>query len=203
MRILLASNNKGKLERYQNLLKQTNLNIELITPDSLGILPIETEEIGTSLRENAELKARAYFGKTNLPILSNDTGFYVEGEGLIDTPKRMALGKTHENTFTESELYEKMISFWKGIASKHGGKVDAAWVETFVLLYPDGSIKIADARREVTLTDQILGEAHINMPVRALYYSKATSKPAVTHTKEEELLEMKPIIGALKKLIGK
>ena len=196
MEILLATNNGGKVERFRKLLTHTNLDIQLFTPEELGIEILDVEENGKTLAENAEIKARSYFGKVSMPILANDTGFYVKGEGFIDTPKRIALG-AEEKTLTQKEITEKLLQFWKSIATKHGGKVDAAWVEAFVVIYPDGSVKRADSRREVILTDQEFGKAHTQMPVRALYYSKTTNKPAILHTEEEEILEMKPLIEAL------
>ncbi len=202
MKVFLATNNGGKIERFKNLLKQVDKEIEVYTPGDLSIEIINIEESGKNLAENARLKAQAYFGKVDMPILSNDTGFYIEGEGFVDAPKRIALGDTDENTLSKEEISKKLLNFWKGIATKHGGKVDAAWVEAFVVLYPNGEIKEADSRREVVLTDQEFGIPHIQYPVRALYYSKDTNKPAVQHTKEEEILEMKPVINALSKVLG-
>src|SRR3989344_1951720 len=202
MKVFLATNNGGKIERFKNLLKQVDKEIEVYTPGDLSIEIINIEESGKNLAENARLKAQAYFGKVDMPILSNDTGFYIEGEGFVDAPKRIALGDTDENTLSKEEISKKLLNFWKGIVTKHGGKVDAAWVEAFVVLYPNGEIKEADSRREVVLTDQEFGIPHIQYPVRALYYSKDTNKPAVQHTKEEEILEMKPVINALSKVLG-
>jgi len=196
MKILLATNNGGKIERFKKLLTHTNLDIQPFTPTELGIEILDVNEDGSTLAENAKIKAHAYFGKVNMPILANDTGFYVEGEGFIDTPKRIALG-AEEKTLTQKEITEKLLQFWKSIATKHGGKVDAAWVEAFVVIYPDGSVKRSNSRREVILTDQEFGTAHPQMPVRALYYSKTTNKPAILHTEEEEILEMEPVIKAL------
>ena len=200
-KVFLATNNQGKIERFKNLVAQVDPSIQILTPKDLNIEPLDTEETGTTLQENAELKARAYFGKVDMPILANDTGFWVKGEGLVDTPKRTALGETDEHTLTKEEIAERLLSFWKGIATKNGGQVDAAWVESFVVINPDRTLKVADSRREVVLTDQEFGKAHIQMPVRALYYSKATNKPAIQHTEEEEKIEMKPIVDALAKVL--
>lgn len=196
-KIFLATNNEGKVERFRKLLAATEREAELQTPRDLGIEMIEVVEDGKTLHENAEIKARAYFGKVTLPILGNDTGFWVEGEGLVHTPKRTALGEKAEADLTREEIARHLVEFWKGIAKKHGGTVDAAWVEAFVLLDPDGTLHTAESRREVILTDREFGEAHIQMPVRALYISKTTNKPAIQHTDEEELLEMQPVIDAL------
>lgn len=202
MKVFLATNNGGKIERFKNLLKQVDNDIEVYTPTELNIEIIDVVENGKTLEENAKLKAAAYAGKVNMPILANDTGFYVEGEGFVDAPKRHALRGTDEKDLSKEEISKRLLEFWKGVATKHGGKVDAAWIESFVVIYPNGEVKQSDSRREVLLTDQEFGVPHMQMPVRALYYSKATNKPSIQHTEEEEILEMKPVITALAQVLG-
>jgi inosine/xanthosine triphosphate pyrophosphatase family protein len=201
MQLFIASNNGGKVERFKRLLLQVDPDIELKTPKDFGI-EIEVEETGKTLRENAELKVRAYFGKVDLPILSNDAGFYVEGEGFVEAPKRVALEEGDEQKLSKEEIAQKLLNFWKGIATKHGGRVNAAWIEMFALLLPDGTLKMAESRREVILTDQEFGKSHIQLPIHSTYISKATMKPAVLHTPEEEILEMQPVILALREVLG-
>lgn len=203
MRLLLATNNEGKIERFKKLLKSVDPDIEVFSPTEFEIEIMDTEETGATLAENAELKARAYVGKVDMSILGNDTGFYVEGEGFIDAPKRKALGETSEYVLTKEEIAEIMLNFWKGIAHKHGGRVPAAWVEAFVVIYPNGNVERADSRREIILTDQEFGKPHPQMPLMGLYYSKITNKPVLQHTEEEEILEMKPVIDALAKVLRK
>lgn len=200
-KIFLATNNEGKVERFKTLLESTDLDVEIYTPKDFGLENIDAIENGETLAENAEIKARAYFGKVPMPILANDAGFWVLGEGLVQSPKRIALVGKNEAELTKEDIAKFLLDFWKGIATKHGGKIDAAWVEEFVLLDTDGTLHTAKSRREVILTDQEFGDAHIQMPVRALYISKITNKPAIQHSQEEELAEMKPILDALSQLL--
>jgi XTP/dITP diphosphohydrolase len=76
MKVLIATNNQRKVLRFKEILKWANLDIQLHTPDELGVEVFDVEENGKNLEENALLKAKAYFGKTDMPILSNDTGLY-------------------------------------------------------------------------------------------------------------------------------
>ena len=201
--IFLATNNEGKVERFKNLLQYMNLDINIYTPKDFELQNINPEENGKTLAENAEIKTRAYFGKVDMPILANDTGFWVEGEGLVNAPKRKALGETKESELSKKEIANALLEFWKDVAKKYGGKVNSAWVEVFALLEPNGTLRKAESRREVILTDQEFGKAHIQMPVRALYISKTTNKPAIQHTAEEEIAEMKPVIDALSEVLCK
>ena len=201
-KIILASNNQGKVERFKHLTEKAGLEVEVFTPSELGIEEIDVVEDGATLADNAEIKARAYFGKKDIPILANDTGFWLETEGFVNAPKRHALEGQDESTLSKAEIADKLLNFWKKKATDNGGEVSAAWVEAFVLLNPDGSMKTSDSRREVTLTDTVFGEPHIQMPVRALYLSKATNKPPVQHTEAGELLEMQPTVDALSSLLS-
>ncbi len=144
-KIFLATNNEGKVERFKNLIKNFDSEVEIYTPKDFGLEKINPEENGKTLAENAEIKACVYLGKVDMPIISNDTGFYVEGEGLIDAPKRMALQNTHEEHLTKEQIADTLLIFWKGIAKKHGGKVNAVWVEEFVLLNPNGEMQTSQS----------------------------------------------------------
>ena len=201
-KVFLATNNRAKRERYDRLLKHAGVDVVLVTPRELSCVVDNIEETGKTLNENAEIKARAYFGKTDLPILANDAGLLVEGEGLVEAPKRVSLEGRNEKEFSEEELYEKMLTFWQNIAKKHGGSVNATWIDSFVLLEPDGKLTAKDARREVILTDQIFGTVHIKFPVRSLYISKTTDKPSAQHTEKEECIELKPVTDVLVGLLN-
>ena len=200
-KVLLASNNHAKRQRFTYLADKAGFDVEILTPHDLGLEEIDVVEDQKTLAGNAEKKARAYFGKTDLPILANDTGFWTETEGQIDAPKRYALQGINENDLTKEEIAEKLITFWRKKVANYGGEIDAAWTEAFVLVNPDGSVKQANSRRDIVLTDKKLGEPHIQFPMRSLYISKATNKPALQHNEEEELLEMQPIIEALRELL--
>jgi inosine/xanthosine triphosphate pyrophosphatase family protein len=177
------------------------MDIELLTPKELGIEEIDVEEKGETLKDNALLKARAYLGKTDLPILANDTGVWVEGEGMVTAPKRIALNGRDERDMSKEEIAEAMRGFWTGMANKYGGEVSAAFPETFALVMPDGTEKTADVRREITLTNKEFGTPHLSFPIRSLYISKTTGKPAVTHTQEEEDAELAPVRNGLLSLL--
>ncbi len=199
MKVLVATNNAAKLERYRKLLRGTS--VELLSPHELGIESVDVEETGKTLAENALLKVRAYKGSTGLPILGNDTGIFVVGEGLVTAPKRIALDGVDEKTLTKNEIAERMLAYWKGIAAKNGGAVDAEYLETFALLLPDGTERTADSKREMILTDTEFGIPHESFPLRSLYLSKVTGKPAITHTLEEDDLELAPVLEALLSLL--
>lgn len=73
-KIVLASNNKGKVREFNQLL--ANLDIEVV-PQSEFDVP-EAEETGLTFVENAILKARNAAMHTGLPAIADDSGIEVD-----------------------------------------------------------------------------------------------------------------------------
>jgi len=74
-KLLIATNNKGKLKEFQALLK--DLDIELVTPADIN-LNLEVEEDGATYAENATKKAVAFAQASGLVALADDSGLEVD-----------------------------------------------------------------------------------------------------------------------------
>jgi XTP/dITP diphosphohydrolase len=77
-RLLIATNNKGKLEEVRALL--LDLPVELVTPHDLN-LELHVTEDGSTYAENAEKKAIAFARASGLISLADDSGLEVEALG--------------------------------------------------------------------------------------------------------------------------
>jgi XTP/dITP diphosphohydrolase len=77
--ILIASNNKGKLREYRELLSP--LGYQVVTPKDLNLDEEEIEENGTTYRENSLIKARYYRDLVDIPVISDDSGFEIDALG--------------------------------------------------------------------------------------------------------------------------
>jgi XTP/dITP diphosphohydrolase len=76
-RIVLASNNPGKVREFNQLLSDTELEV---VPQSVFSVP-EIEETGLTFVENAILKARNAAQHTGLPAIADDSGLEVDALG--------------------------------------------------------------------------------------------------------------------------
>ncbi|WP_076004196.1 XTP/dITP diphosphatase [Dehalogenimonas formicexedens] len=76
--LLLATNNKGKLNEYRELL--AGCGFRLVTPSDKGIVT-EVAETGNSFADNAALKARALAKASGLLTLADDSGLEVDALG--------------------------------------------------------------------------------------------------------------------------
>jgi XTP/dITP diphosphohydrolase len=74
-KLLIATNNKGKVKELRDLLKDTGL--ELITPADIN-LDLEVEEDGKTYAENASKKAASFAHASGLISLADDSGLEVD-----------------------------------------------------------------------------------------------------------------------------
>jgi XTP/dITP diphosphohydrolase len=74
-KLLIASNNSGKLKEYRTLLR--DFDFELLTPSQLGI-HLQVDEDGQTYEENASLKAAAFAQESGCITLADDSGLEVD-----------------------------------------------------------------------------------------------------------------------------
>lgn len=76
MRLLIATQNAGKLREYRRLLADTPY--EVVGLADVGLGAMDVEETGTTFAENALLKARAYAVASGTLTLADDSGLAVD-----------------------------------------------------------------------------------------------------------------------------
>src|SRR5581483_3817874 len=94
MKLLIATNNPGKVREYRELLG--DLGLELVQLQDVGITD-DVEETGTTFAENARLKAVTYARQSGLLVLADDSGLEVDaldGEPGVYSKRYAGAGKT-------------------------------------------------------------------------------------------------------------
>jgi|SRR4051812_22753559 XTP/dITP diphosphohydrolase len=82
LRIVLATHNRDKRKELQHVLEQElSGSVELLTLDDIQPPIGDIEETGTTLEENALIKARTVFERTKIPSVADDTGLEVDALG--------------------------------------------------------------------------------------------------------------------------
>ena len=77
MKILLATNNLGKIREFEFLFNNSDFKLIHLSEFSDKDIP----ETGNSYEENAFLKAKEAYRITKLPVLADDSGLEVESIG--------------------------------------------------------------------------------------------------------------------------
>jgi XTP/dITP diphosphohydrolase len=133
MKVLVATNNRGKLVELQRLADVDGL--EFITAREAGLSEdFDVEETGKTFEENAILKANQYALATGLHAIGDDSGIEVEalgGEPGIYTKRYAGENKT------DAERIEFLLDKLKDVPAE---KRAARFVCALALAAPDGTI---------------------------------------------------------------
>lgn len=83
MKVIFGTTNKRKVEDFENIIKELDLDIEVLTMDDIGWDRGEIEENGYSIEENSLIKAQAILSfckdhNIEYPIITDDAGLYVD-----------------------------------------------------------------------------------------------------------------------------
>jgi XTP/dITP diphosphohydrolase len=78
IKLLVATNNPGKVREYEALLEGLPLTLTYLVQEGLDV---EVEETGSTFAENARLKAMAYARASDLWTLADDSGLEVDALG--------------------------------------------------------------------------------------------------------------------------
>jgi XTP/dITP diphosphohydrolase len=108
-RLLLATNNKGKIREYKSLL--LGIPFQIATPAEIGIPP-NVDETGVSFEENATLKASIMAKQSGLLSLADDSGLEVDalgGEPGVHSHRFAGEGAS------DADRYNFLLSRLKGI----------------------------------------------------------------------------------------
>ena len=111
-KLVIASNNPGKLREFQFLLQP--LGIEVLTQAQLGIE--EAEEPHVTFIENALTKARHVSRLSGLPALADDSGICVEALG--GAPGVLSARYAGDNPKSDQRNNEKLLHDMQGVADR-------------------------------------------------------------------------------------
>ncbi len=111
-KLVLASNNPGKLREFQHMLEP--LGIEVLTQAELGIS--EAEEPHVTFIENALAKARHVSRLSGLPALADDSGICVAA--LHGAPGVFSARYAGDNPKSDQRNNEKLLHEMLGVADR-------------------------------------------------------------------------------------
>ena len=131
MKLLLATNNAGKVVEYRELLRR--LPFELVTPGDVGV-DGSVEETGTTFTENARLKARTLCERSSLLTLADDSG--LEVDALNGEPGIRSARYAGPNA-TDRDLVAKLLHNLRGVPPEKRG---ACFRCVIAIATPDGHV---------------------------------------------------------------
>ncbi len=131
MKLLLATNNRGKVGEYRELFR--GLPLELVTPEDIGV-DGAVEETGRTFLENARLKALTLWERSGMLTLADDSGLEVDalnGEPGIRSARYAGPGAT------DRDLVAKLLTALRGVPPEKRG---ARFRCVIAIVTPDGRV---------------------------------------------------------------
>ena len=150
MDLIIASNNKGKILEIEQMLKGLDLSVK-----SMGEVGFDTDidETGTTFEENAMLKARYIFDRTDEAIvIADDSGLCVDSLGGAPGVYSARYGG---GGLTDGERYQLLL---KAIDSVQRSEKTARFVCVIAVILPNGNSFTVKGICEGEITDRPYGE---------------------------------------------
>jgi len=148
-RLLLATNNRGKLREYIPML--AGLPFEVVTLAGAGITA-DVEETGSSLEENAVQKATTYAALSGLLTLADDSGLEVDALG--GEPGPLSRRYAGENV-SDSERNDYLLAKLEGVPLEKRG---ARFRCVIAVAKPGGGVETCEGVCEGTIAFDARGE---------------------------------------------
>jgi len=133
-RLLIATNNLGKLKEYREIFKE--LPLTFTSPQEEGV-SLFVEECGRSYAENAILKARAYARASGLLTLADDSGLEVEALGGAPG----IFSSRYGGKASDEDRYRLLLERMKDIPQE---KRQARFVCFAALATPQGEVEVVE-----------------------------------------------------------
>ena len=150
MKVVLASQNKHKLEEISKITEK--FDMELVLQSDLGV-QIDVEETGTTFEENSLLKAKAVMEATGLPALADDSGIAVDA--LNGEPGVYSARYGGDESLDD---WGRLLLLLKNTEHVPDGQRQAKFVSVITMVTPEG--RVIQARGEIhgELTREARGE---------------------------------------------
>ena len=148
-KILLATNNSGKLNEYRSLLK--DIPVEFVSLADEGITTI-VREVGKTFEENAILKASAFAAESGMIALADDSGLEVDVLG--GEPGVRSARYAGEHT-SDSERVAFLLSKLKDVPLE---KRTARFLCVIAIATPHGEVKISSGECRGLISIEPKGE---------------------------------------------
>jgi XTP/dITP diphosphohydrolase len=187
MRLIVATNNKGKLLEIQQIL--CDCGIELLTLSDIG-LDVDFLETGETFEENAIIKAKTVYELKKMPVLADDSGLIVdalEGQPGIRTSRYAGEGATDDQNI------DKLLTNMKEVADKDRS---ARFICAIAYIDNDGNVNTFCGECEGFITKERRG-------IDGMGYDPVFFYPPFNSTFAESSYEQKNKVSHRKKALFK
>lgn len=183
MRLLLATNNPGKVEKIKVGLE--GIPWPIVTSEEIGLGRVDVAETGKTLEENARLKARGFFDAVkradlhDVAVFADDGG--MEIDALNGEPGILARRWAGEGA-TDEQIIAYTLKRMEGIPTE---KRTARFRVNQVLIFPDGREETMAGTTEGRISGVVRKNKIHGLPYSGILIVTPYEKPLDDLTPEE------------------
>lgn len=167
MKVLIATKNKGKIEKYSSMLQ--SLGVNFITLNDID-LEIEINEDGKNTTENAIIKAKAYHEAIEMPVLTDDSGLMID-----KLPKEKQPG-VFVRRYNGKELSdEEIIELYSKEIENVGGESTGAFIISIAIIDKNGNIHTKETKHNRLFISRPDINRVPGYPLSSLIFDKETN----------------------------
>ena len=164
MKVLIATKNKGKIEKYSTILDR--IGLEYYTLNDID-LNLEIDENGKSTTENAIIKANAYYKAVNTPVLADDSGLTID---KLPDEKQPGIYVKRHNGIELSD--DEVLNLYSKEIEKVGGESTGAFVITIAIIDNNGKIFTKETKHKRLFVSKPDINRIPGYPLSSLVYDK-------------------------------
>lgn len=168
MKVLIGTNNAGKIKKYSEMLNE--LNIEYCTLKDLNI-NLDIEETGNTVEENSLIKARFYYNLSKMPVITDDSGMELD-----NLPKEMQPGIYVRRHNGKKLTDEEIIELYSKEIDKIGGETTGGFNIAITIVDNEGKEHTKVTRHNRLFVSKPCKERIDGYPMNSLIYDKENGR---------------------------
>ena len=180
MKILFATGNDSKSKRFSKGLKK--YGIEVMSLKDIDF-DLDIDEIGTTVIENAIIKAKAYYEETKMITMAMDDSLYLE-----NVPENEQPGLYVRRVNGKKLSDEEMIKHYSNLVKKYGkdGKLTARWIYGLAVIKDDVVKTYTWSKEDFYLTDKRSKNIDVGYPLNSISINISLNKYFTDMTDEDK-----------------
>ncbi len=173
MKLLVATNNQGKLKEFNEILGE--LGIECVSLKDMGIT-VDVEETGTTFLENALLKAKEIYKIAGIPTISDDSGLMVD---VLNGEPGVYSARYAGEPSDDNKNMDKLLLNLKGKENR-----TAQFKSVIAAVFSEEDILVSEGTCEGVIIDEKRGDNGFGYD--PIFYVETYSKTFAEMTDEEK-----------------
>lgn len=179
-KVLFATENESKCERFKNALLKNN--IEIITINDIDKKQ-DIIENGKDAIENALIKARAYAKVCDIPVFAMDDNLYID-----NLPKEKQPGMYVRRVNGKRLTDDEMIEYYSNLAKVYGekGRLTCRWVYGIAIINNGYEYTYTWSKEDFYIVDKPSNKINLGYPLNTISINKKLNKYFTDITEDDK-----------------